>query len=221
MATIFQRVSLIIRSNINELLEKFEDPEKIIDQCIIDAKKEYKEMLVETSKVKGNLAIEKKKLDELKKSSDSWNEIAEKAMLADNEEDARKALQKAAEDTKRLTTQIEIVEKCEDATAKATQALNSFSDQINVMEVKKGELKSKAIAARSQEKANSLKSRNIAGSLNTFNDMAEKIDANVARQEALAELTGAEAEADADLKAKYSAPNVENDLAELKKRLGK
>ena len=38
MATIFQRISLIVKSNVNELLDRFEDPEKINDQCIIDAK---------------------------------------------------------------------------------------------------------------------------------------------------------------------------------------
>lgn len=221
MATIFQRVSLIIRSNVNELLDKFEDPEKIIDQCIIDAKKEYSGMLQETAIVKGNLTIEKKKLEDLEKSSGSWNKIAEKALLADNEDDARAALKKAAEDKERLTAQIEIVEKCEAAASKAISALNSFSDQINAMEIKKGELKSKAIAARSQQKANDLKSKNIAGSLSTFNNMAEKIDAKVAAQEAMAELTGAEADAEADLKAKYSSPDVESDLAEMKKRLGK
>ena len=37
MAGIFDRIGMIVKSNLNELLDKFEDPEKIIDQTIIDA----------------------------------------------------------------------------------------------------------------------------------------------------------------------------------------
>ena len=41
MAGIFDRIGMIVKSNLNELLDKFEDPEKIIDQTIIDAVQEY------------------------------------------------------------------------------------------------------------------------------------------------------------------------------------
>ena len=49
MATIFQRISLIVKSNVNDLLDRFEDPEKMIDQCIIDAKEEYSTLLKDTA----------------------------------------------------------------------------------------------------------------------------------------------------------------------------
>ena len=107
--------------------------------------------------------------------------------------------------------------KCEEAFNKAESALNSFADQIHAMEMKKGELKSKAIAAKSQQKANTIKSKNIAGSLSKFNEMAERIDSNLAAEEALAELTGANDKEEEDLLAKYSTPDVDDALAELKK----
>ena len=72
MATIFQRVSLIIKSNVNELLDRFEDPEKIIDQCLTDAKEEYAVMLKDTAVVKGNLKLEKQKLEEIQSECAQW-----------------------------------------------------------------------------------------------------------------------------------------------------
>ena len=35
MANVVERVSLIVRSSVNELISKFEDPAKLIDQAII------------------------------------------------------------------------------------------------------------------------------------------------------------------------------------------
>lgn len=220
MATVFERISLIVKSNVNDLLTRFEDPEKIIDQCLVDAKEEYAVMLKETASVKGSLTVARKKLDELKGEEAQWQSIAEKAVKAGNDGDARKALQNMMEAKSQSEAQQAAVDKCEEAAEKAEAALNSFADQIRGMEMKKEELKSKAVAARSQQKANELKSRNVAGSLSKFNEMAERIDADLAAQEAMAELTGAEDAAEEDLKAKYSAPDVDDALAELKKKLG-
>jgi phage shock protein A len=220
MATIFQRVSLIIKSNVNELLDRFEDPEKIIDQCLTDAKEEYAVMLKDTAVVKGNLKLEKQKLEEIQSECAQWESIAEKAVRATNDDDARSALKKAAEGRKQEEVQKTVVSKCEEAFNKAESALNSFADQIHAMEMKKGELKSKAIAAKSQQKANTIKSKNIAGSLSKFNEMAERIDSNLAAEEALAELTGANDKEEEDLLAKYSTPDVDDALAELKKKMG-
>ena len=36
MAGIFDRIGMIVKSNLNELLDKFEDPERIINQTIVD-----------------------------------------------------------------------------------------------------------------------------------------------------------------------------------------
>lgn len=220
MASIFERVSMIAKANLNELLSRFEDPEKMIDQCIIDAKEEYAVLLKDTAAVKGNLAVAKNKLAEIQKEAAQWQSIAEKAVKAGNDEDAKKALKNAMEAQSAEASQKEVVEKCESAAQKAVDSLNSFADQIQAMEMKKNELKAKAIAARSQQKANEIKSRDIAGSLSKFNEMAEKIDADLAAQEAMAELTGAAESQDEDLKAKYSSPDVDDALMELKKKMG-
>ena len=60
----------------------------------------------------------------------------------------------------------------------------------------------------------------MAGSLSKFNEMAEKINANLATQEAMAELTGASDKEEEDLIAKYSSPDVDDALAELKRQMG-
>ena len=50
--------------------------------------------------------------------------------------------------------------------------------------------------------------------------MAENIDADLAAQEAMAELTGSTDNVEEDLREKYSAPDVDDALTELKKKMG-
>lgn len=94
MAGIFDRIGMIVKSNLNELLDKFEDPEKIIDQTIIDAVQEYGNMKKTALDVLANETLTKKQLDELKKEAETWHSIAVKALTAGNEADAKKALEK-------------------------------------------------------------------------------------------------------------------------------
>ena len=79
MAGIFDRIGMIVKSNLNELLDKFEDPEKIIDQTIIDAVQEYGNMKKAALDVLANETLTKKQLDELKKEAETWHSIAVKA----------------------------------------------------------------------------------------------------------------------------------------------
>ena len=75
MAGIFDRIGMIVKSNLNELLDKFEDPEKIIDQTIIDAVQEYGNMKKTALDVLANETLTKKQLDELKKEAETWHSI--------------------------------------------------------------------------------------------------------------------------------------------------
>ena len=94
MATLFERISLICRSKANALIEKFENPAELIAQTIIDAKKEYAESVKASAEV---FAAEKKALDDLQALKDEkakYETVAEKAVLAGNDDDARQALLK-------------------------------------------------------------------------------------------------------------------------------
>lgn len=56
----FDRIGTIVKANINELIDKFEDPEKLIDQTIIDAVQEYGNMKEASLDVLANETLTKK-----------------------------------------------------------------------------------------------------------------------------------------------------------------
>jgi phage shock protein A len=89
---IFSRVRDIINSNINAMLDKAEDPEKLVKLII----HEMEDALVETkASCAGAMAEQKKmarQLEEIEKRADNWGQKAEMAVEKGREDLAREAL---------------------------------------------------------------------------------------------------------------------------------
>ena len=90
---ILQRFKDIMASNINALLDKAEDPEKMIDQTLRNLTKDLAEVKKETAAVMADEQRCKRELDEVNSEITKMQAYAEKALLAGNEADAMKFLE--------------------------------------------------------------------------------------------------------------------------------
>lgn len=223
MAGIFDRIGMIVKSNLNELLDKFEDPEKIIDQTIIDAVQEYGSMKKAALDVLANETLTKKLLDELKKEAETWHSIAVKALTAGNETDAKKALEKENDCQTRAASQEAAYEAARQAADTVRGKLRQMEDEINDMKQKAAQIKAKAVTARVTKKAAELTSRDTdRGAFDAFARMEEKADRELARAQASEALSAGSEEAE-DLMKKYggaSPSDADLALEKLKAELG-
>lgn len=223
MAGIFDRIGMIVKSNLNELLDKFEDPEKIIDQTIIDAVQEYGSMKKAALDVLANETLTKKQLDELKKEAETWHSIAVKALTAGNEADAKKALEKENDCQTRAASQEAAYEAARQAADTVRGKLRQMEDEINDMKQKATQIKAKAVTARVTKKAAELTSRDTdRGAFDAFARMEEKADRELARAQASEALSAGSEEAE-DLMKKYggaSPSDADLALEKLKAELG-
>ncbi len=89
---IFQRISDIAKSNINDLLDKAEDPEKMVKQIIIDMQKELNSATQNYGKAKSSEMLAKRQLDNAKKVSQDWENTDKAALSQGNQELAREAI---------------------------------------------------------------------------------------------------------------------------------
>lgn len=222
---ILTRFKDIMASNINALLDKAEDPEKMIDQCLRNLNSDLGKVKSETAAIMAEEQRAKRELDECNEEINKMQTYAVKALEANNENDARKFLEKKST---LATKQAGLQESYDLAHANATN-MRSMHDKlvsdINELESRKDMIKGKLAVAKTQERINKMGS-SIAGANNSmasFERFEEKANQALDKANAMAELNKGPVDDIKDLTAKYSAPaaEIDDELASLKASLNK
>jgi phage shock protein A len=220
---IFNRLAQLIRSNINDLISKSEDPEKMLNQVVLDMNNQ----LVEAKKqVAASIADEKrlaKQAEQELSNAAEWERRAMMALRAGNEELAKEALNRKKEHDTLAQTFKDQWAKQKAAVEKLKQALRMLNDKIEEAKRKKNVLvarKKRAEAQKAiQETMSGLKDQSA---FETFDRMAQKIDQLEAEAEAGEEL--AEEYTGDILASKFSAlektAGADDELAALKRKMG-
>lgn len=222
---ILTRFKDIMASNINALLDKCEDPEKMIDQYLRNAESDLGKVKAETASVMAEETRAKRALDECGEEINKMQNYAVKAVEAGNDDDARQFLTKKKQLEDKKASLQQSYDLAAANAAKMKQMHDKLVSDITELNSKRDALKAKLAVAKTQEKMNKLTSHmgNAGSSISDFNKLEAKIDKRLDEANAMAELNRTEDTVD-DLTAKYDAPAaspVEDELAALKASLGK
>lgn len=224
--SILARFRDIMSSNINALLDKAEDPEKMIDQYLRNLNKDLGKVKAETASIMASEQRAKRELDDCTAEIEKMQNYAVKALEANNEADAKKFLEKKAQLT---ANQIELKEAYELAnvnTKQMRQMHDKLVADVSELESRKTMLKGKAAVAKTQERINKMGST-VSGannSISAFDRMEAKINTSLDEANAMAELNKNSDDDLKDLTAKYddgNGINVDNELEALKAQLNK
>jgi phage shock protein A len=210
-----------MRANINALLDKCEDPAKMIDQYQIDLKENLAEVKQETASV---MAVEKRcsrQYDENEEEIRKYRNLAKKAVDAGNDGDAKVFIKKYMElEEKRAPLENNKKIAVENATH-IRQMHDKLVEDIQTLEGRKAQIKSTMTVAKTTERLNRLgdplsKASDVGAK---FSDMEEKanrmLDEAQSKSELYAPVTG---EADS-LAKKYvgaTGADIEAELNRLK-----
>lgn len=224
---ILQRFKDIMSSNINAMLDKAEDPEKMIDQCIRNLNSDLGKVKSETATVMAEEQRAKRELDECNAEIEKMQKYAVKALEADNEADAKKFLEKKKQLTTKQASLIQVSETASKNAANMRAMHDKLVKDLNELESRRDAIKGKLAAAKTQERINKMTS-GISGannSMSAFERYEEKANAAIDKANAMAELNKPADSLD-DLEAKYASSSasdssVDDELAALKASLGK
>lgn len=216
--SIFSRLTDIIQSNLNALLDRAEEPEKMIRLII----QEMEDTLVEVRSSTVKIIAEKKEIErrtaDFRREAEEWERKAEIALTRDREDLAKSALlakARAAEQADALAQQL----------AQVDESLTKANDDIARLQAKLADAKTReqALVARQQTAVNRVKVREklhdqrINDALSRFEQVERNLDEaegrvdifDVGRKKTLAE----------EIAELETAHKLDEDLAALKARI--
>jgi phage shock protein A len=204
---IFSRLAQLIKSNLNDLISRSEDPEKMLNQVVLD----MNQQLVEAKKqVAVSIADEKrlaKQLEQEAQNAQEWEKRAMMALRAGNEELAKEGLARKREHEALVTTYQEQWTKQKAAVDQLKKALRLLNDKIEEAKRKKNVLVARKKRAEAQKAIqDTMSGLRDQSAFETFDRMAQKIDQ-----------LEAEAEAQGELAEEYSGDTLANQFAQLEK----
>mgnify|MGYP005764851567 CR=1 FL=1 len=223
---VIQRFKDIMAANVNALLDKAEDPEKMIDQYCRDMQKELGNVKAETAAVMAQEARARRELDECIQEAAKMQSYAEKAVMAGNDDDARQFLMKKKSLTEKQTSLQQAYDLAASNAQKMKQMHDKLVSDISQLNAKRDAIKAKVAVAKAQQKVNQMGSslNGANDAMSAFGRMEEKANRMLDEANAMAELNASGSDDIDDLAAKYDAApssQVDDDLAALKAKLGK
>lgn len=225
MAGILSRFGDIVSANINALLDKCEDPAKMIDQYLRDASEDLAQVKKETAAVMAEEKRCARLLSETKDDVAKYEGLARKALAAGNEGDARTFLVKKQEVEAGLATAQKNYDIAHANAQKMRQMHDKLVSDINSLKARRNNVKATMAVAKTQERVNEAQSafNGADGALSGFARMEEKAQRMLDESAAAAELNTAPADPAEELEAKYSNggdASVDEELARLKAEMG-
>lgn len=214
---IFTRLSDIINSNINALLDKAEDPDKMIRMVI----QEMEETLVEVRSTTAKIIADKKELvrrnEKLAQQAADWQQKAELALSKQREDLAKAALLEKAQVNEVIELVREDMRKLDASLDKLTHEIEQLQAKLNDARVRQKAMMMRHTATRSRHAVNSkLYDSNIDQALNRFEHFERRIESMESEIEA--SVIGKKGIA-AEFEALEKESRIEQELAALKTKM--
>jgi phage shock protein A len=215
---LFDRLSRVVRANLNDMVSKAEDPEKVLEQAIIDMQEDLVQLRQAVARAIATQKRTEQQYNKNQSEANNWQSRAQLALQKGDENLAREALVRKktnADTAATLKTQLDQQVSQVDTLKRNLIALES---KISEAKTKKDMLKSRAAAAKANEQLQStISGLNTGSAMSAFERMEEKVLMMEAKSQAAGELGGA------DLESQFamleSGSDVDDELAAMKAQL--
>jgi phage shock protein A len=186
---IFSRLGTLIKSNLNELISRAEDPQKMLNQIVLDMQNQ----LVEAKKqVAVSIADEKrlkKQFDEQSELSKEWERKAMMAVRSGDDVLAKEALRRKAEHDAQIVEFSKQWDLQKQAVDKLKDQLRTLNDKIEEAKRKKNILIARQKRAEAQKAIqDTMRGLSDTSAFDTFDRMSQRVDQIEAEAEASTEL---------------------------------
>jgi len=224
--SILNRFSDIISANVNSIIDRMEDPEKMIDQYLRDMMDDLAEVKKNTASVMAEETRSKRLVDENEAEVSKYTNFAKRALEAGNEDDARVFLSKKQELEDVGTGLANSYAKAHENASKMRQMHDKLATDIEKLRNRRAMIKAQMSVADTQDKLNEVSDSigKSKGAMGNFQRMEEKASRRLDEADAMAELNRQPEDPAKTLEEKYSSQSgsaaVEDELSRMKQEMG-
>ncbi len=218
--SIFGRMADIVKANLNDLLDRAEDPEKMIKQMVIEMEEAVnKATLAVGQAIANEKSLERQYNKQLAQTND-WQQKALQAVGAGRDDLARQALERKNSIQKNVTDLDKMLGEARATSVNLRGQLDQLKGKLD-----EARMRQSTLIARSQAaKAKKAISQSFAGvgsdAFSKFDQLERKVEKTEAEAEAFAQLANENTSLEDQFKALGSGAEVDDELAALKAQLG-
>lgn len=222
---LFDRFSTMLRSNINDLIARAENPEKMLNQVIEDMRGQLAKARQEVAVAIADAAKLKKQADDEQKQAQDWEQRAMLAVRQGRDDLARQALIRHQEHAQRAQELFATWQKHQEDTERLRDALRQLNEKIQEAQRKKNLLIAKQRRAQAQRRIHeTMSGLSDSSAFEAFDRMAERIEQNermaLAAASVSEELTGDNLEREFKQLESGGDSDVDYKLMAMKQQLG-
>lgn len=215
---LFDRINRVIKSNINEMVSKAEDPEKMLEQSVLEMQEDLINLRQAVASAIAGQKRTEQQYNQAQSQANTWQQRAQLALTKGDENLAREALQRKKGFVETATTLKSQLDTQTSQVDSLKRNLIGLESKISEAKTKKDMLKARAQYAKTQEQIGQTIGRiGNSSAMGAFDRMEEKVLQMEARSQAVAELGGD------DLEKKFAAlepaSDIDDELAMMKAQI--
>ncbi len=217
---IFNRIADVFKANVNDALDKAEDPEKMIKQMVIEMEESVNKTTLSVAQAVANEKSLFRKMEKAKKDAEDWEQKAMQALQANREDLAKAALEKKATATKNHNDLQPLHQQAKASADKLREQLNSLKAKLDEAKSRQSTLIARSQAAKAQKQISKSLSGVGSDAFGKFDKYENKIEKLESEAEAYGELAGDDTSLEDEFKQLSTSSSSDSDLEALKAKMG-
>lgn len=188
---IFSRIGDVLKANINDMIDRAEDPEKMVKQIILDLQKEVSKATQALGKAMASERIAKRQYEDAVKTSSDWEMKAKAALNAGEVDLAKKALSNKVKADENVKQYQQMYEQISAQTAQLREQVEALKSKLDEAKSRQAMLIARSQMAKTQKNlAQSVGGMDASSALDKFNRMEEKVTRQEAEAQVFSEMAG-------------------------------
>ena len=215
---LFDRLSRVVRANVNDLVSKAEDPEKVLEQAVIDMQEDLVQLRQAVARAIATQKRTEQQYNKNQQEANTWQQRAQLALSKGDENLAREALTRKKSFSDTASTLKSQLDQQSNNVSTLKRNLIALESKISEAKTKKDMLKARANAAKAQKQLQeTIGGIDTSSAMSAFERMEDKVLQIEAESQSAAEIGGTGLEQQfAQLEA---SSGVDDELAAMKAQL--